>query len=167
MAEHGPFDRCRARPDRRHALLFLAAPTVLLVASFFLDDVATIVERKIDPYGAPGRPAPLVASFAMGLRFAVLSILVNILVLLLTLFTGVGLASFFLLNGYLLGREYFELAAMCHRAPLEAVALCRRHSGQVYLAGLIISGVVAVPVLNLITPLFATAFMTRLHKRLA
>jgi CysZ protein len=60
-------------------MLFLAAPTVLLVASFFLDDIATIVERKIDPYGAPGRPAPLVASVAMGLRFAILSILVNIL----------------------------------------------------------------------------------------
>jgi len=148
-------------------MVFLAAPTVLLVASFFLDDIATIVERKIDPCGAPGRPAPLAASVAMGLRFAVLSILVNILVLLLTLFTGVGLASFFLLNGYLLGREYFELAAMRHRAPSEAVALRRRHSGQVYLAGVIISGVVAVPLMNLLTPLFATAFMTRLYKRLA
>jgi CysZ protein len=99
--------------------------------------------------------------------FAILSILVNILILLLTLFTGIGFASFFLLNGYLLGREYFELAAMRHCAPSEAVALRRRHSGQVYLAGVIISGIVAVPVLNLLTPLFATAFMTRLHKRLA
>jgi CysZ protein len=146
-------------------MVFLAAPTVLLVASFFLDDIATIVEREIDPYGAPGRPAPLIASVAMGLRFAVLSILVNIVVLLLTLFTGVGFVSFFLLNGYLLGREYFELAAMRHLAPGDAVALRRRYSGQVYLAGVIISGVVAVPVLNLLTPLFATAFMVRLYKR--
>jgi CysZ protein len=104
---------------------------------------------------------------AAGLRFAILSILVNILVLLLTSFTGIGFASFFLLNGYLFGREYFELAAMRHRAPSEAVALRRRHSGQVYLAGVIISGIVAVAILNLATPLFATAFMTRLHKRLA
>jgi CysZ protein len=148
-------------------MVFLAAPTVLLVASFFLDDIATIVEREIDPYAAPGRPAPLAASVAMGLRFAVLSILVNIVVLLLTLFTGVGFVSFFLLNGYLLGREYFELAAMRHLAPGDAVALRRRYSGQVYLAGVIISGVVAVPVLNLLTPLFATAFMVRLYKRVA
>jgi CysZ protein len=48
----------------------------------------------------------------------------------------------------------------------EAVALRRRHSGQVYLAGVIISGLVAVAVLNLLTPLFATAFMTRLYRRL-
>jgi CysZ protein len=148
-------------------IIFLAAPTVLLVASFFLDDIASIVEREIDPYGAPGRPLPLASSFVSGLRFAVLSILVNIAVLALTLFTGVGLVSFFLLNGYLLGREYFEFAAMRHCSPAEATALRRRNSGQVYIAGVIISGVVAVPVLNLLTPLFATAFVTRLYKRLA
>ena len=148
-------------------IVLLAAPTVLFVASFFLDDIATIVEREIYPCAATGRPAPLIASVAMGLRFAVLSILVNIVVLLLTLFTGVCFVSFFLLNGYLLGREYFELAAMRHLAPGDAVALRRRYSGQVYLAGVIISGVVAVPVLNLLTPLFATAFMIRLYKRVA
>ena len=148
-------------------MIFLAAPTALLVASFFLDDIAAIVEREIDPYGAPGRPLPLPSSLVSGLRFAVLSILVNIAVLALTLFTGVGFVSFFLLNGYLLGREYFELAAMRHCSPPEAAALRRRNSGEVYIAGVIISGVVAVPVLNLLTPLFATAFMTRLYKRLA
>ena len=63
-------------------IVLLAAPAVLFVASFFLDDIAAIVEREVDPYGAPGRPAPLIASVAMGLRFAVLSILVNIVVLL-------------------------------------------------------------------------------------
>jgi CysZ protein len=149
------------------SMVLLAAPTVLFVASFFLDDVATIVEQEIDPYAAPGQPAPLFASVVMGLRFAVLSILVNIVVLLLTLFTGVGFVSFFLLNGYLLGREYFELAAMRHLPPAEAMAIRRRYSGQVYIAGVIISGVVAVPVLNLLTPLFATAFMMRLYKRVA
>ncbi len=49
--------------------------------------------------------------------------------------------------------------------PSEAIALRRRHSGQVYVAGVIISGLVAIPVLNLLTPLFATAFMARLYKR--
>lgn len=148
-------------------MIFLAAPTVMLVASFFLDDIAAMVEREIDPHGAPGRPLPLASSVVSGLRFAVLSILVNVAVLGLTLFTGVGLVSFFLLNGYLLGREYFELAAMRHCSPLEAGALRRRNSWQVYVAGVIVSGVVAMPVLNLLTPLFATAFMTRLYKRLA
>jgi CysZ protein len=147
-------------------MLFLAAPTASLIASLFLDEIAAIVEREIDPQDSPGRPPPLVPSLVIGLRFAVLSLLVNIVVLALTLFTGVGLLSFFILNGYLLGREYFELAAMRHLQPSQAAAFRRRHMGDVYLAGLIVSGFVAIPILNLLTPLFATALMTRLYKRL-
>jgi CysZ protein len=37
----------------------------------------------------------------------------------------------------------------------------------VFVHGLVIAGFVAVPLLNLLTPLFATALMARLHKRLA
>jgi CysZ protein len=148
-------------------MVFLAAPTVSLVASFYLDDIASIVEREIDPKGPPGRPLPLASSLVFGLRFAALSVLVNIVVIALTLFTGVGLVSFFILNGYLLGREYFELAAMRHCGPSEAADLRVRHSLRIYLAGVIVSGLVAVPALNLLTPLFATALMTRLYKRVA
>ena len=147
-------------------LILLVAPTVSFVASFFLDDIADLVEREIDPNGPRGRPIPIGPSIAIGLRFACLSLLVNIVVLAMTLFAGLGLAAFFLLNGYLLGREYFELAAMRHMTPDTARALRRRNWGPVYLAGLIVSGFVAIPILNLLTPLFATAFMTRVLKRL-
>ena len=95
-------------------MIFLAPPTASLVASFFLDDIAAIVERAIDPYGLPGRPLPIAPSAVMGLRFAVLSVLVNVVVLLLTIFTGIGVASFFILNGYLLGARVFRA---CGDAP--------------------------------------------------
>ena len=146
-------------------VIFLVPPTASLVASFFLDDIAAMVERVIDPHGPPGRPLPLAPSVAMGMRFAILSVLVNLIVLALTLFTGVGLASFFVLNGYLLGREYFELAAMRHVSAAEARSLFHRRWPTIFIAGAIVSGFVAVPVLNLFTPLFATAFMTRVCKR--
>ena len=107
----------------------LAAPTASLVAGFFLDEIAAIVERQIDPLALPGRPLPLVRSLANGLRFAVLSLLVNIVVLALTLFPGFGLLSFIVLNAYLLGREYFELAAMRHLPPWQARAMRRRRFG--------------------------------------
>jgi CysZ protein len=148
-------------------LIVLAAPVASLVASFFLDDIASIVERTIDPGGPPGRPLPVLPSLAMGLRFAGLSILVNVAVLLLTVFTGVGLVSFFILNGYLLGREYFEFAAMRHMPSKVARDLRHRRWTEVFLAGLVVSAMVAVPILNLLTPLFATALMTRLYKRVA
>ena len=100
------------------------------------------------------------------IRFAVLSVLVNVIVLALTLFTGIGLVSYFVLNGYLLGREYFELTAMRHVSAAEARFLFQRQWPMVFIAGAIVSGFVAVPVLNLLTPLFATALMTRVYKRI-
>jgi len=148
-------------------MIFLAPPTASLVASFYLDEIAGIVERSIDPSGRPGRPLPFAPSLAVGLRFATLSVIVNVVVLVLTIFTGVGLAAFFALNGYLLGREYFELAAMRHLSAAEARALFDRHWLEVFGAGAIVTVLVAVPLLNLLTPLFATAFLTRVYKRLA
>ena len=149
------------------SLTLLAAPTASLVAGFHLDNIADAVEREIDPLGPRGRPLPLPASLYVGLRFAALSLLVNLAVLALTLFTGVGFVAFFVLNGYLLGREYFELAAMRHLTFSQAVQLRRQRSFDVFIAGMIVAGFVAVPLLNLLTPLFATAFMTRMMKRLA
>jgi CysZ protein len=149
------------------SLTILAAPTASLVAGFYLDDIADTVEREIVPLGPRGRPLPLPASLYVGLRFGALSLLVNLAILALTLFTGVGFVGFFVLNGYLLGREYFELAAMRHLPFSEAVELRRQRSFNVFIAGIIVAVFVAVPLLNLFTPLFATAFMTRTVKRLA
>ena len=148
------------------SMTLLAAPTASLVASFYLDDIADVVEREIDPTGPRGRPLPQRASLYVGC-FAALSLIVDLAVLALTLFTGVGFAASFVLNGYLLGREYFELAAMRHLTFSQAVQLRRQRSFDVFIAGMIVAGLVAVPLLNLLTPLFATAFMTRMMKRLA
>jgi CysZ protein len=147
-------------------LAFLVAPIASLTAGFFLDDIALIVEREINPQGPLGRPIAFGPAALFALRFAGLSILVNLVALMLLFAPGVNVFAFLVANGYLLGREYFELAAMRYRASEEARAM-RRHFGvQVFVAGLIIAGFVAVPALNLCAPLFATAFMTRLHKRL-
>jgi CysZ protein len=148
-------------------LAFLVAPITSLTAGFFLDDIALIVEREIDPAGPHGRPTSYFAAAMFSLRFAGLSILVNLIALALLLAPGINIFVFLAANGYLLGREYFELAAMRFRSLDEARAMRRRFGFPVFIAGLIIAGFLAVPLLNLCTPLFATAFMTRLHRRLS
>jgi CysZ protein len=148
-------------------LAFLIAPITSLTAGFFLDDIALIVEQEIYPNGSQGRAVPFIPATLFALRYAGLSILVNIIALILLLAPGVNIVAFLAANGYLLGREYFELAAMRYRSFEEAQAMRRHFDMRVFIAGLIIAGVVAVPLLNLCAPLFATAFMTRLHKRLA
>lgn len=148
-------------------LVLLAAPTTSLVASFFLDEIAEIVEREVDPNGPVGKAAPLWDNAIYSLRFAGLALLVTLAALILLFFPGVGFLAWIGANAYLLGRQYFELAAMRFRSVAEAREMRRHFAWPVYLAGLLIAGFVAVPLLNLFTPLFATALMARLHKRLS
>jgi CysZ protein len=73
---------------------------------------------------------------------------------------------FYLATAYLLGREYFELAAMRYLPPSEATLLRRRRQATVFVAGLFIAGFVAIPVINLASPLFGMAFMVHVYKRI-
>ncbi len=148
-------------------LAFLIGPVSLLVAGFFLDDLAEIVERQIYPPGKVGRPVPVAQAVAMSLRFALVSAAANLIALLLLLVPGVNAVAFMLVNGYLFGREYFALAATRFHSMAEADDMRRRFAPQLFVAGLLIAAFVAVPGLNLLTPLFGTAFMVRLHKQLA
>ena len=145
-------------------LALLIAPVTALGAGLFLDDVAEVVERTDYPSDPPGRPLPVIAAFVMALKFFGVVILGNFVALLLLLIPGINIGAFFLVNGYLLGREFFEFAAMRFRPEAEAKALRRKHAGTVFLAGLVIAAFLAVPLINLLTPLFAAAMMVHLHK---
>jgi len=146
------------------AMALLVAPVTAMVAGLFLDDIAEVVERTAYPADPPGRALPALRALVLAVRFLGVVILGNIVALLLLLVPGVNIAAFFIVNGYLLGREFFEFAAMRFRPEEEARALRREHAGTVFLAGLVIAAFLAVPLLNLLTPLFAAAMMVHLHK---
>jgi CysZ protein len=147
--------------------IFLIPPVTSLIAGLYLDDIAAVVEREHYPTDPPGRELPTLQSVWLAAKFFVVVLLVNIVALLLLLVPGVNLIAFYIGNGYLLGREYFELAAMRHLAPSDARRLRKANRLTVFLSGLIIAALASVPILNLVTPLFATAFMVRVYKGLA
>lgn len=147
--------------------VYLVPPITSLVASLFFDEIAEQVERRNFPNDAPGRALPVTTSTLLSLRFFGLVLLVNICALLLLIIPGVNIGVFFIANAYLLSREFFELSAMRFHPVAEARALRKENALRVFLAGLIIACVVFVPILNLITPVFATAFMVRMHKKIS
>jgi len=148
-------------------LALLIAPVTAIVAGLFLDDVAEVVEKEDYPGDPAGKPLPAIRSMVLSIRFFGVVILGNIAALLMLLIPGVNLIAFFIVNGYLLGREFFEFAAMRFRSEAEAKALRAQNAGTVFLAGLVIAAFMAVPLLNLLTPLFAAALMVHLHKAVA
>ena len=149
------------------ALGILIAPITAIVAGLFLDDIAEVIERENYPADPPGRAMPLGEAITQSAQFMLVVIAGNVVALFLLLVPGINIAAFFIVNGYLLGREFFEFAAMRFRPEAEAKALRRKYAGTVFLAGLVIAGFLAVPLLNLVTPLFAAAMMVHLHKMVA
>ncbi|WEX09358.1 sulfate transporter family protein [Chelativorans sp. AA-79] len=149
------------------ALALLIAPITAAVAGIFLDDVAEAVEKESYPQDPPGKAVPLVPAVLLSLKFLGVVILGNIIALMLLLVPGVNLIAFFVVNAYLLSREFFEFAAMRFRSEADAKTLRRRNAGTVFLAGFVIAAFLAVPLLNLLTPLFAAAMMVHLHKMIA
>ena len=137
-----------------------------LVGSFFVDDVALEVERTHYPAEPVGRPPPLMQALVQGLKTALLAVLVYLIALPFLLFAGAGLLIFFFASAYLLGREYFELAATRHQPMAEAKRLRKTYQSTVFLAGMFIAAFVSIPIVNLATPLFAMAFMVHVHQRI-
>ncbi len=147
--------------------LFLMPAVTAFVGSFFVDEIADVVERQHYPSEPSGRALPFFRALIEGLRFAALAILVYLCALPFVLFAGLGLVILFLANAYLLGREYFELAAMRFRLPHEAKAMRKANTVYLFLAGMFIAAFVSIPVVNLATPIFAMAFMVHIHKKLS
>ncbi len=149
------------------ALALLIAPVTAIVASLFLDEVAELVERTDYPSDPPGRAVPALRSLMLSLKFFGIVVAGNLLALMLLLVPGINIGAFFVVNGYLIGREFFEFAAMRFLPEPEAKALRRDNAGTVFVAGLVIAAFMAVPLLNLLSPLFACALMVHLHKAVA
>src|SRR5712672_1319233 len=126
--------------------IFLMPAVTSLVASFFADEIAEHVERTEYPLDPVGTPLPAGRAVLEGLRTAGLAVLIYLVCAPFLLFAGFGAVRFHPVG--------------------EAKALRRRHRTTIFIAGMFIAGFVSIPILNLATPLFGTAFMVHMHKRL-
>lgn len=150
------------------ASVFLMVPVASVFTGFFLEEVAEIVETAHYP-GLPAvRRLGLAESLGDTLRFFGVVLGANIVALLIYPFTFVfAPLVFFALNGYLLGREYFQLAAYRRMSRPEAQALYAANKGTIWLAGALMAVPLSVPVLNLAVPVVGAAAFTHLFHRLA
>jgi uncharacterized protein involved in cysteine biosynthesis len=146
-------------------LLFPAVVT--LVTGFFLDRVAAAVEARDYPGQPPPRRAPLREILATTLRLMGLTILLNLLALpVYVLAPGINVFLFLALNGYLFGREYFEVVALRRLDVMRVRAVRQRFAGRVFAGGVVIAGLFALPLVNLVAPVIATAFMVHIFQEL-
>ena len=148
-------------------LALLIAPVTAVVAGFFLDGVAEIIEERDYPGDPPGTAVPVGRAIVYTAKFLGVIILGNIIAVMLLFVPGINIIAFLLVNGYLFGREFFEFAAMRHRSEDAVRQMRSKHRGTIFMAGLVIAAFLSIPLLNLLTPLFAAGMMVHLHKMLA
>jgi CysZ protein len=144
----------------------LGPPVAALFASLFLDQVAARIEARDYP-ALPARPASFAVTMRAGLKLAALVLGVNLVLLPFDLgLPGLGELLSVAANGWLLGREYFELAALRHLPPAKVADLRLRYRKRILGAGFLIALPSMIPLLNLIAPLFGVALMVHLFKRI-
>ena len=146
---------------------FLIAPGYFVFAGVFLDEIAEEVRSYPLSSDNPGKALSVSRSIGITARFFGLVLLGNFVALMLVMFLGLGVLVFFLLNGYLLGREYFQFAALRHHTSQEVETLRQKYSFEIFIAGLAIAVVLSIPIVNLLTPLFAGALMVHVYKGVA
>jgi uncharacterized protein involved in cysteine biosynthesis len=146
----------------------LMVPATAAVVGFFLDDIAAAVEARHYPGLPPASEPGLGAQAADALGFLALVVAVNLAALVVyVLAAPLAPFVFWLVNGFLLGREYFQLVAMRRLGRRGAAELRRRHFGRIWLAGTAIAIPLSVPVLNLLVPILGVAVFTHQFHRLA
>ncbi len=146
--------------------IILFPGAVLMVLTFMLEDVAQAVEARYYPDLPPPRIAPFTETLVSALRLAGTVIGLNILFLpvyaVVFFIPPINLFVFYGLNGYLLGREYFELVAYRRLDRSAARELRRRNRSRLFGAGVVIAVMLTMPLVNWFMPVVAASFM--LHR---
>ena len=149
------------------ASIFLMVPVAALFTGLFLDDVADAVEARHYPALAPARRLGLAEGARESLGFLATLVAANLVALIVYLLVApLAPFVFWAVNGFLLGREYFQLVAVRRLGRAGAKALRRRHPLTIWLAGVLMAVPLTIPVVNLTVPILGAATFTHLFHRL-
>lgn len=149
-------------------LTWLLFPSVvLMILGFYSEAIIRAVERRYYPNLATPSKSRQVAHLWSGVRLALIGLVLNIVALpFYLLFPGLNLVLFLGLNGYLLGREYFDVVALRRVDWRVAQRLWREHRVTFILSGVVVAGLFALPFVNLVAPIIGLAAAVHLVERL-
>ncbi len=146
------------------AFFFLMAPVTAIFAGLFQDGIAAQVERRHYPTERPGRALSFTMGMVTALKFGILSLGVNIVVLPLVLFAGFGAILILAANSYVISREYFEMTAARYMPLEQARSLRRENALRIWISGIAPGLLAMIPFINFVTPVFATSYFMHYFK---
>ena len=148
--------------------VFLMVPVAAAFSGLFLEDVADAVEDRHYAFLPPARPLSLGEGLRQSANFLGVVLVVNAVSLFLYPMVGPAVPLLvWVVNGFLLGREYFTLVALRRLPPDEAAALRRRNWLRIWVAGTLMAVPLSIPLLSLVIPVLGVASFTHLFHRMA
>jgi len=148
--------------------VFLMVPVASAFMGIFLEQVADAVEDVHYPTLPPARPVGVLEGMADAAKFLGVVLGVNLLALVAYLvFAPIAPILFWVVNGFLLGREYGQLVALRRTDAAGARAFRRRNSGTLFAAGVLMAVPLTIPVVNLLVPILGAATFTHLYHMLS
>jgi len=148
-------------------ITWLFFPGILsAIISLFLEQIATNIEKQYYPALSKPRGISFLNSLFSSFRFLVIFILINLILLQFLVFFPLLFPIVFLVaNGYLISREYFESVACRRLSHQKAKMLSKFHRGKLLIIGVIVSGLLTIPIINLIIPIVATSIMVHMFEK--
>ena len=147
--------------------IWLMVPVTSAIIALFLDEVAQAVEARHYPHLPKQTATKLQDQILVGIRFLGILLLANIGALILSMIVPL-LAPFvfWATNGYLMGREYFQMAAMRRMPRAQAQELFHRHQGSIWTAGILMAIPMSIPMVGLFIPILGADTFTHQFERL-
>ena len=147
--------------------IWLMVPVTSAIIALFLDEVAQAVEARHYPHLPKQTATKLQDQILVGIRFLGILLLANVGALILSMIVPL-LAPFvfWATNGYLMGREYFQMAAMRRLPRAQAQELFQRHQGSIWTAGVLMAIPMSIPLVGLFIPILGAATFTHQFERL-
>ena len=147
--------------------IWLMVPVTSAIIALYLDEVAQAVEARHYPHLPKQTATKLQDQILVGIRFLGILLLANVGALILSMIVPL-LAPFvfWATNGYLMGREYFQMAAMRRMPRAQAQELFQRHQGSIWTAGILIAIPMSIPLVGLFIPILGAATFTHQFERL-
>ena len=152
-------------------IAWLLFPTLAsFFITLFLEDIVEAVESRYYPDTLLEKINNPSAMFIISLRFTVIALFLNILAIPFYFFTiwfpPLGIFVFYCLNGYLLGREYFELVALRQIKMEDIPSIRQSNRWQLFLFGSVTTFLFTIPVINFLAPILGVTGMTHLFRKL-
>jgi len=133
-----------------------------VVVNFFDIRIIKSIEQASYPHLPEVQDSSFWPELFHDLKFTMFTLFLNVIMLPIYFLPVINVIIFYSMNGYLLGKEFFIVAARRRIGMASALQLFRQNRRDVFLAGLSLSVFATLPVLNLFAPLWGIALMVHL-----